>query len=136
MFKSVNLVKTVKKVSKYIRKTRSRYADCFVSFSDSTGRVISFIGIGDLARSKGNVYKVSLYRVSSTRVAARIHDEAGTGIATYIGNATGPADEVYQLHLAMASSPYVRSLFHKNSTESFSPTILYADATSFRGGVG
>ena len=136
MFKALDTVKTVPSSFDISERARRVLKDCFVSFSDSTGRVLTLVGMGDLLRSKGNFYKASLYRISSTRVAVRIHDAAGVGVATYIGNATGPADEIYQLHLAMASSPYVRTIFHKNSTESFSPTILYADATSFRGGAG
>lgn len=136
MFKAFSPLTTVVSDVETSVRARRIFKDSFVNFSDSTGLVISVKGIGDLKGRKGNFYKAAFYRITATRIAIRIFNSSGTGIATYVGNSTGSGDEVEQMVAAAAGSEYVRIRFVKNSSESFSPSINYADATSFRGGAG
>ena len=140
MFNALSPLRTlIKGYDRYRdRRERESLKNSYVSFSDSTGPCIAFIGIGDLLRSAGNVWSAALYRISADRVAVRIFNEAGVGIATYIGDSTSPGagDELRQLALACLSSTYITVRFVKNSTESFSPSIGVGDATSFCCGVG
>lgn len=132
-FSTLTTVATNKTVSERARRV---FRDSIITWQDSTGPVITVVGKGDLLRSKGNVYKAAFYRITATRIALRIFNSSGTGIETHVGNSTGSGDEIEQMVAAAASSPYVDIRFYKNSSESFSPSINYADATSFRGGAG
>jgi len=136
VFKSFSTLKTVLDDADVSARARRVFRDAQIVFSDSTGPVIAVFGIGDLKGRKGNDYKAAFFRISSTRIALRIFNSSGTGIETHVGNSTGSGDEVEQMVAAAANSPYVKIRFVKNSSESFSPSINYADATSFRGGAG
>lgn len=136
MFNSFSTLKTVLDDADVSARARRVFRDAQIVFSDSTGPVIAVFGIGDLKGRKGNDYKAAFYRITATRIAIRIFNSGGTGIATYVGNSTGSGDEVEQMVAAADGSEYVKIRFVKNSSENFSPSINYADATSFRGGAG
>jgi hypothetical protein len=136
VFKSFSTLKAVSNDADASNRARRVFRNSQIIFSDSTGPVIAVIGIRTLRGQRGNSYKAAFFRITSTRVAIRIFNQAGTGIATYVGNSTGSGDEIEQMVAAAAGSEFVKIRFIKNSSESFSASINFADATSFRGGAG
>jgi hypothetical protein len=118
------------------RKGKLRYSS--ITFSDSTGPVLTIYGIGSLTRGGGNGYVASFWKQTNDRYAVRVFDPSETNLATYIGSASsgGAGDTISKVHAAISGSPYIRSVFHKETTEAISASLAFADGTAFSNGRG
>lgn len=119
-----------------IKKGKFRYSS--ITFSDSTGPVLTIYGIGSLTRGGGNGYVASFQKINSEEYKLRVYSPSQSALATYIGatSSRGANDRISELHAAISGSPYIRSVFHKETTEALSASLAFADGTAFSNGRG
>ena len=137
MFKSHKSVYTTRLNKPTLsRKRQTRVS--FIVFSDSTGPVLTIYGIGDLEGVNGNGYVATFWKQNNDRYAVRLFDPSESSLATYIGSASsgGAGDTISKVHDAISGSPYLRSVFHKETTEAISASLGYSDGTAFVNGRG
>ena len=118
------------------KKGKLRYSS--ITFSDSTGPVLTIYGIGSLTRGGGNGYVATLFKVSADEYKLRLFGPSQAVLATYIGatSSRGANDRISELHAAISGSPYIRSVFYKETTEAISASLGYSDGTAFTNGRG
>ena len=118
------------------KKGKLRYSS--ITFSDSTGPVLTIYGIGSLTRGGGNGYVATLFKVSDDEYKLRLFDPSQAVLATYIGSSSsrGAGDTISGLHTAISGSSYIRPVFHKETTEAISVSLAFADGTAFSNGRG
>ena len=128
---------TVSTISPSIRR-KGKLRKSSITFSDSTGPVLTIYGIGSLTRGGGNGYVASFWKQTNDRYAVRVFDPSETNLATYIGSASsgGAGDTISMVHAAISGSPYIRSVFHKETTEAISASLTFAKGTAFSNGRG
>ena len=138
MFTAHKSVYTTKISKSPAVRRKGKVRNSSITFSDSAGPVLTIYGIGSLTRSGGNGYVASFWKQTNDRYAVRVFDPSETNLATYIGSASsgGAGDTISKVHAAISGSPYIRSVFHKETTEAISASLTFADGTAFSNGRG
>ncbi len=137
MFKAHQSVYTTRLNKPTLSKSR-KVRNSSITFSDSTGPVLTIFGIGALTRGGARGYVATLWKQNNDRYAVRLFDPSESSLATYIGSASsgGAGDTISKVHDAISGSPYLRSVFHKETTEAISASLGYSDGTAFVNGRG
>ena len=137
MFKAHQSVYTTRLNKPTLSKSR-KVRNSSITFSDSTGPVLTIFGIGALTRGGARGYVATLFKVSADEYKLRLFDPSQSVLATYIGSASsrGSGDTISGLQTAISGSPYLRSVFHKETSEAISASLGYSDGTAFTNGRG